>query len=88
MAVTVGIRELRNNLRAYLRRAKDGEEVTVTERGKPIARITPASERRVLEEMAAKGLVTLARKPKQPIRPEDHIPVRGSVSDIVIEQRR
>jgi prevent-host-death family protein len=88
MAVTVGIRELRNNLRAYLGRVKEGEEVNVTERGKVIARISTASERKILEELAAAGLVTLAKRPKQPVRPEDHIPVRGSVSDIVIEQRR
>lgn len=76
------------NLRSYLDRVKHGEVVTVTERGKAIARIGPSSERRILEELAAAGLVTLAKRPKTPVRAEDLIPVRGSVSDIVIEQRR
>jgi prevent-host-death family protein len=89
MAVTVGIRELRNNLRAYLNRVKNGEEVTITERGKVVARLSSVSaERKTLEDLAAAGLVTLAKRPKEPVREEDLIPVRGSVSDIVIEQRR
>jgi prevent-host-death family protein len=89
MAVTVGIRELRNNLRAYLDRVKNGEEVTITERGKVIARLNSVSaERKALEELAAAGLLTRAKMPKTPLREEDLIPVRGSVSDIVIEQRR
>ncbi|MBI4634789.1 MAG: type II toxin-antitoxin system prevent-host-death family antitoxin [Candidatus Rokubacteria bacterium] len=38
---TVGVRELKNRLTQYLRRAKYGEEVIVTERGKPIALLQP-----------------------------------------------
>ena len=37
----VGIKELKNRLTQYLRRVKQGEEVIVTERGKPIALIQP-----------------------------------------------
>jgi prevent-host-death family protein len=37
----VGIRELRQNLSAYLRRVKDGEEFLVTEHNKPVAELTP-----------------------------------------------
>lgn len=88
MAVTVGIRELRNNLRAYLGRVKDGEKVVVTERGKPIARISSASEQRLLEEMAAAGLITRPKRSKTRIDSQRLTPVRGSVSDLVIDQRR
>lgn len=41
MAKTVGVRELRQNLSKYLRRVKDGEALTVTERGREVARIVP-----------------------------------------------
>ena len=34
---TVGVKELKDRLTQYLRRTKQGEEVVVTERGKPIA---------------------------------------------------
>ena len=33
----VGVRELKNRLTYYLRRARKGEEVIVTERGRPVA---------------------------------------------------
>ena len=40
VTVTVGVRELKNQLSSYLDRVKAGEEVTVTEHGRPIARLT------------------------------------------------
>jgi prevent-host-death family protein len=39
---TVGVRELRQNLSKYLERIKDGETLTVTERGHEIARLVPS----------------------------------------------
>ena len=41
--VTVGVRELKNQLSNYLDRVKAGEEITVTEHGRPIARLTPTA---------------------------------------------
>jgi prevent-host-death family protein len=38
--ITVGIREIKNRLSEYLRMAKAGERIIVTERGKPVAVIT------------------------------------------------
>ena len=37
----VPVRELKNRLSAYLRRVARGEEVTVTSRGRPVARLAP-----------------------------------------------
>jgi prevent-host-death family protein len=37
----IGVRELKANLSAYLRRAQDGEEITVTDHGVPVARLAP-----------------------------------------------
>ena len=39
-AVTVGVRELKNQLSSYLDRVKASEEITVTEHGRAIARLT------------------------------------------------
>jgi len=39
---TVGVRELRQNLSKYLERVKDGETLTVTERGHEVARLVPS----------------------------------------------
>ncbi|HUB36656.1 MAG TPA: type II toxin-antitoxin system prevent-host-death family antitoxin [Solirubrobacteraceae bacterium] len=41
-STTVGVRELRQNLSRYLERVKDGETLTVTERGHEVARLVPS----------------------------------------------
>jgi prevent-host-death family protein len=39
---TVGVRELRQNLSKYLARVKEGQTLTVTERGHEVARLVPS----------------------------------------------
>lgn len=91
---TVGIKELKNRLTAYLRRTKQGEEVVVTERGKPIAVIQPiqsapkiVSREARLAKLAAQGRIRLpSRKLLKKIRP-----VRASgrpISQLILEDRR
>lgn len=41
-AKAVGVRELRQNLSRYLERVKAGETLTVTERGREVARLSPS----------------------------------------------
>jgi len=40
----VGVRELRQSLSRYLRRVAKGERLEVTERGKPVAVLSPVNE--------------------------------------------
>ncbi len=84
----VGIRDLRNGLSRFIDLVKAGQEITVTERGKPVARIVGSTRRSTLDELIALGL---ARPPLRP-RPavDTYVPVKaaGSVSDLVGEQRR
>ena len=47
---TTSITELKNSLSAYLRNVKAGEEVLITDRGRPIARIVPISPSDSIEE--------------------------------------
>ena len=54
----VGIRELKNGLSRYIDRVRAGEEVIVTDRGRPVARLSAldqASDR--LAELVAAGIV-------------------------------
>ncbi len=88
MTVEVGIRELRAKLSTYLERVKAGEDVIVTERGRPVARISAPDGMDTLARLIAEGRVTPPSKPKTPVRKEDLIPVRGSVTEILLEQRR
>jgi prevent-host-death family protein len=43
MAVSVGVRELRQHLSRYLDRVKAGEDLIVTEHGREVARLIPSS---------------------------------------------
>jgi prevent-host-death family protein len=51
----VSVRELRENLAALLSKAEEGEEITVTRKGKAIVKLTSSKARRGLEldELAA-----------------------------------
>jgi prevent-host-death family protein len=60
----VGVRELRQQASAVLRRVADGESFVVTVRGRPVARLTPVRGGG-MEEMIAAGLV---RMPKRSMR--------------------
>lgn len=55
------------SLSAYLRRVKAGEEIVITEHGRPVARLVPlASPDSVpehLRDLEAKGLLKRGRKP-------------------------
>lgn len=82
----VGVRALRDELSRHLDEVKDGHTVTVTERGRPIARIVPVTEQTKLERLRAEGRITPARSRRQPLPPA--VAADGSVSELVSEQRR
>lgn len=82
------MRDLKNNLSRYLERVKDGEEVIVTDRGKPVARLAAldhSTDR--LTELIASGVVRPAKRSTR-VAPKRRITPKGSVSDLVAEQRR
>jgi prevent-host-death family protein len=83
----VGVRELRDHLSAWLEAVAAGREITVTDRGKPVARIVPVTGRSKLDRLIAEGLVVPASRPVEPANARPPIPVADSVSDLVIEQR-
>lgn len=88
--VNVGVRELRNGLSGYLRRARRGETMLVTDRGRPVARIVPPDMPEPLVRAIREGRVIPPRRPWAG-PPRAVLPYRtGSrlLSDLVIEQRR
>jgi prevent-host-death family protein len=58
---TVGVRELKNRLSEYLRQAKSGEGVLVTDRGQVVAELTPPGQGATDASVPA-GLLALARR--------------------------
>ena len=82
----VGIRELRDSLSSHLATVRAGHTITVTDHGRPVARIVPVGVPTKLEQLVAEGTVTPARTKKRALPPP--IDAAGSVSDLVSEQRR
>ena len=65
----LGVRELRNNTAAAVRRAGGGERIVVTVDGRPVAQLgplEPGGDDLTLEDLAARGLLMLARRPDRP----------------------
>ena len=86
--VEVGVRDLKNNLSRYLDRVQEGAEVIVTDRGRPIARLSALDQPTdLLAALIASGAVRAPRTATR-YRPARRIHAKGSVSDLVEEQRR
>jgi prevent-host-death family protein len=89
--MNVGIRELKSHLSSYLARARAGETVIITDRGKPVARIDPVGPSEVPD--AIRHLVESGRAvDKGPLRylpiPIRMTPGDKTSTDFVREQRR
>ena len=52
---SVGVRELRQRASELLRLVEQGEVVEITDRGRPVARLTPLPPGAPLEQMRASG---------------------------------
>lgn len=62
MATQVGIRELRDNLTALMRRVRDGETLEVTHHRTPVAVISPVQDDWIAH-LVAIGEVTMPTEP-------------------------
>jgi prevent-host-death family protein len=82
-----GIRELRDHLSRYLEVVRDGQEVTVTDHGKAVARLVPLDQPRAIDRLINDGVISPAQEAKRH-RATPHISANGTVSDLVAEQRQ
>jgi len=86
----VGVSELRKNLGRYLRKAKQGRTIVVTQRGRSVAILMAAESHidvQVARELSRKGIGSWnGGKPKGASRP---VVIKGKpLSQIVLEERR
>ena len=81
----VGVRDLRDNLSRHLKAVKAGGELTVTDHGKPVARLVPWDGMSKFDRLVAEGRITPARQPKQPLPPP--LKIEGGLSHLIKEQR-
>ena len=84
---TVNIGELKAKLSAHIQLVKDGEEVLVCDRNKPVARIVPChltDHSEQVQRLVARGVLTLPAK-RRPASDSWPVPP-GNVSDEVMGQ--
>jgi prevent-host-death family protein len=84
--VEIGVRELRDQLSRHLAEVREGRIVTVTDHGRPIARIVPVQRPTKLERLREEGRIQRARTRKRPAPAP--LTTGSTVSDLVSEQRR
>jgi len=82
----IGIRELRDGLSRHLQQVREGHTITVTDHGKPIAKIVPVDGPTKLQQLIAEGKARPPLQPKRPAPPP--IKTKGTVSDLIGDQRR
>jgi prevent-host-death family protein len=89
---TIGVRDLKAHLSEYVARAASGEAVVVTERGRPVALLSPLpSGMQALDVMRRKGRVRWSGgKPKGLERRTPSLPQgkNPNVSGAVVEDRQ
>ncbi len=89
-STTVGIRELKNQLSSYLDRVKAGEEIMVTEHGRPVARITGVGDDiDRMAELVAAGVIRPAavQRRRLPMKRVRIIDGSAFIADTVAEHR-
>lgn len=94
---SAGIAELKAKLSEYLSRVKAGEEVLVTDRGRPVARLVPVGAEGIPDEaesarlraMEREGLIQLGsgRLPEGFFEKERPADPGGLLREAVIEER-
>jgi prevent-host-death family protein len=82
----VAVSELRAHLSDYLDRVREGDEVVITDRGVPIARLLGLTATATLERLAADGVIARAAAAPRPRaagqpRPRPRRPLADQVSD-------
>jgi prevent-host-death family protein len=88
--VRIGIKKLRDHLSEYLRKVRQGERITITDRGQPIAEISPLVDSENINEkmmsLIREGKATWGGGHPEGLRNPPDVQ-GGSVSEIVLDER-
>lgn len=83
----VAVTEFRAHLSEWLARVRDGDEIVVTDRGLPVARVLGVDVAANLERLTQEGVIARPHEPVRPIargrtRPRPKRPVADRVSEL------
>lgn len=93
---TIGVRELRRYASRWLARVKAGETFVVTDRGRPVARLSPVEEPVGYERLVAEGriapgsgrtLVDILTALDTDVPPDQGLSVTEALSDLRGDER-
>lgn len=84
----VGVSDLRAHLSEWLQRAREGQEVVVTDRGVPVARLLGVASTTALDRLTAEGVIARPRVAERPAASGRSRPrASRGVAELVGEQR-
>ena len=87
--MNVAATEFRAQLRHWLDRARAGEEVVITERGVPVARLSGIDSTPLIERLTAQDVISAPQSSERPRASDQQLPhPRVPVSELVSDQRR
>jgi len=85
----VAVTELRAHLGQWIDAARDGNDVVITERGVPVARIVALDSTSVIDRLTQQGKISRPATPTRPVAGDRQRPTpKRPVADIISEQRR
>ena len=83
--MTVGIRELKAKLSEFVSRAASGEQIVVTDRGRPVAQLVGLGSASTIERGIEEGWITPASRIR--LGPAERFPAPRSIADVLDEDR-
>lgn len=84
----VAVSALRAELSSWIERVRAGEEVVVTERGIPVARLLAVDTAPLLDQLVQRGVLSKPCGDRPVARGADRVRASGPVAELVSEQRR
>ena len=85
----VAVTQLRAHLGQWIDAAREGNDVVITDRGIPVARIVALDSTPVIDRLTQQRVISRPTKPTRPVAGDrQRLKPKRPVADIVGEQRR
>ncbi len=85
----VAVTELRAHLGRWIDAAREGNDIVITDRGTPVARIVALDSTPAIDRLTAQGVISRPTHSTRPVAGDRQRPTpKRPVADIVSEQRR
>jgi prevent-host-death family protein len=85
----VAVTELRAHLGRWIDVAREGNDVVITDRGTPVARLVALDSAPLIDCLTAQGVISRPTRNTRPVAGDRRRPTpKRPVADIVSEQRR